>query len=250
MHPQEINYSVAYSFVDQTILTVRDPTRLGTVDIVGDFFNFRSGQFFEQIEKPKQYTILHDFIFNINSFSIQHYLNKIDEDMIVSEYGPILDGANIARPCWFNSGSIEEHMEELSNLLDEAAKLITEAAFQLLFADRTFLFEFNKFLQPFILQLQPEDDQCIESSGRVKRSYFPVWLKNAIFHRDKGRCQLCGCDLTNIMVPTGQRHIDHMVPLKASGTNDPTNFQLACETCNKSKGAKVIATNHLSYPYW
>lgn len=250
LNPQEINYSLAYSFANEVIETVRNPSRVGDSDIVGDFFNFRTALFFDQIGKPNQRTLLHEFIYNINNFGIQHYLTKIDSDMVITEYGPIVDGANIKRPVWFTPEMVEGHIGELSNILERAAQLITDAAFQLLFADRTFLFEFNKFLIPYISQLQPNESPYIISQGVVKRCYFPVWLKNAVFHRDKGRCQLCCLDLTNIMVPTGQRHIDHMVPLKASGTNDPTNFQLACESCNKSKGANVLATNHLTFTYW
>jgi 5-methylcytosine-specific restriction endonuclease McrA len=91
----------------------------------------------------------------------------------------------------------------------------------------------------------------VVSDGVIKReSYFPVWLKNAIFHRDKGYCQLCFKDLTNLLVSTDVRHIDHMVPLKAHGTNDPTNLQLTCEACNTSKGAKVLSKKHLTIPFW
>ncbi|MEM5529719.1 HNH endonuclease signature motif containing protein [Gammaproteobacteria bacterium AS21] len=250
MNPKEINYSSAYSFADAAISAVRNPSDIAPGDIIADFFEFRTNSFFEQIEKPQQYTLLHTFIYNINCFGIQHYLGKVDGEAIISDFGPILDGANIPRPVWFIPDEVESHINELRPLLDAATRLITEAVFQMLFANRTFLFEFNKFLSPFILGLQPHEHPCIIAPGVVKRAYFPVWLKNAIFHRDKGRCQLCGCDLTNIMVPTGKRHIDHMVPLRASGTNDPTNFQLTCESCNTSKGAKVLATNHLSYTYW
>ena len=32
-------------------------------------------------------------------------------------------------------------------------------------------------------------------------------------------------------------HVDHMVPLSRGGSNDKTNLQLLCKTCNCSKGA-------------
>lgn len=233
-----------------TVSTVRNPDQFTSGEIIADFFGFRGSEFFQQIEKPQQYTLLHVFIHSINGFGIQYYLGKIDGEMIVDDYGWILDGANIPRPSWFHSSSVTDHIDELRVILEEATSIITGAAFQLLFSDRTFLFEFGKFIQPFIQQLQPGEHPCVTAPGVVKRAYFPVWLKNAVFHRDKGRCQLCGCDLTNILVPTKERNIDHMVPLNASGTNDPTNFQLTCKSCNTSKGARVYATNHLSYPYW
>lgn len=250
MRTKQIDYSAAYSFADSAVSAVRNPSEIGTNDIVVDFFGYRSREFFDQIDKPQKYTLLHTFIHNVNSFGIQYYIGKVDGDIIVSDYGWLLDGASIPRPAWFTGNKVEKHIDELRGILENATTAITEAAFQLLFSDRTFLFEFSKFLQPFINQLHPGEHQCIINPGVVHRSYFPVWLKNAVFHRDKGRCQLCGCDLTNILVPTEARHIDHMVPLKASGTNDPTNFQLTCESCNTSKGARVHANSHLTYPYW
>jgi hypothetical protein len=249
--PKEINYSSAYSFADLVVSVVRNPSDLAPGDIIADFFDFRTREFFEQIKKPQKYTLLHTFIHSVNGFGIQHYVGKVDWDIIIDEYGPILDGANIPRPLWFTPNKVEGHVDDdLRPILESATSIITEAAFQLLFSDRTFLFEFSKFVRPFISQLQPGEHPCIIAPGVVERAYFPVWLRNAVFHRDKGRCQLCGCDLTNIMVPTKNRHIDHMVPLKAGGTNDPTNFQLTCESCNTSKGAQMHATNHLSYTFW
>jgi hypothetical protein len=250
LKPREINLSIAYSFADETVACVRDPSRVSSEDIVADFFDFRSDDFYLQTGKPQKYTLLHSFIFNINNFPIQHYLNKVDGEIIVSDFGPILDGANIARPIWFTDQNVCEHLKDLSELLEQATQVISEATFQLLFGDRTFLFEFNKFLQPYIRQLRPEESPIIKELGVIERAIFPTWLKDAVFHRDKGRCQLCGLDLTNIMVPTKQRNYDHMVPLKASGTNDPSNIQLTCESCNKSKGANVKATRHLTYAYW
>ncbi|MEW4477365.1 HNH endonuclease [Vibrio cholerae] len=250
MKPVCINYSAAYSFADEIIMTVRNPERLGSVDIVGDFLEFRTPMFFECISKPQKWTLLHQFIYNVNSFPIDHYVGKVDAECIIQDFGPLLDGAMIARPNWFNVCEVEEHIYELRGLLDSACKYIAEAAFQLLYPNRTFLFEFNMLLARYIAFLQPGEHPCIVATGKVSRCYFPVWLKNAVFLRDKGICQLCGCDLTNVLVPTEQRNIDHMVPLNSSGTNDPTNFQLTCESCNKSKGATVHAEPHLSFPFW
>ncbi len=35
-------------------------------------------------------------------------------------------------------------------------------------------------------------------------------------------------------------HLDHIVPLCRQGTHEPSNFALACATCNNSKGAKLL----------
>lgn len=34
-------------------------------------------------------------------------------------------------------------------------------------------------------------------------------------------------------------HVDHVHPLSLGGTNDPSNLQLLCPTCNRRKGAKT-----------
>lgn len=251
MKPREINYSEAYSSVSQVIKAIKNPESMQlNIETLGDFLEFREPDFYDQIAKPQKRTLLHNFIYNINNFDVQYYLRKIDAENIILEFGPLLDGANLTRPSWFNTSEIDEHIDDLSKILNRASDIITDASFLLLFADRTFLFEFNKFVSNYIQELEPSEHSCLNNDSIVKRVYFPVWLKNAIFHRDKGRCQLCSCDLTNLLVPTENRHLDHMVPLKAGGTNDPTNFQLTCESCNTSKGAKVLANNHLSFPWW
>ena len=49
----------------------------------------------------------------------------------------------------------------------------------------------------------------------------------------KGRCACCRDDLT----VTG-RHVDHVIPLAAGGSNNPDNIQLLCPTCNMQKNTK------------
>jgi len=46
------------------------------------------------------------------------------------------------------------------------------------------------------------------------------------------RCYLCGKSLKR------GYHIDHFIPIKLGGTNDPGNLRLACPKCNMSKSAK------------
>ena len=251
MNPRVIKFSEAYSFADATIRAVQNPASHGLdAGTLPDFFGFRTPLFFAQIAAPQRRTLLHEFIYEINGFPIQHYLGKVDGDIIIADFASVLDGAGMLRPAWFIESEVEKHLDELRTLLDTATQTIADAAFQLLFADRTFLFQFGLMIGRYVSQLQPGEHECVIRPGEIRRSYVPVWLKNAVFHRDKGRCQLCGCDLTNLLVPTDARHIDHMVPLAASGTNDPTDFQLTCEACNTSKGAQTLATEHLSYPFW
>lgn len=250
LEPIRLNYSAAYAFADHVISSVYEPSGHKEDGIVADFFAFGSKGFFRKVSKPQKETILHDFIFFINYESLERHLGKHDGEVIVNDYKWLLLGADIPVPSWFVEDEVEAHLPELGVLVEESAKKITASTFQLLFADRTFLFSFNKMVSYFVATLQPEDDSCIARPGVVHRSNVPTWLKNAVFHRDKGHCQICGENLTNCLVPARNLHYDHMVPLGAGGTNDPTNFQLTCGRCNTSKGAAVYAEDHLTFPYW
>ncbi|MDA1909452.1 HNH endonuclease [Bacillus cereus] len=43
--------------------------------------------------------------------------------------------------------------------------------------------------------------------------------------------------------------IDHIVPLNRMGNNDPTNFEILCQTCNISKGDRTTETNNGTIPF-
>lgn len=57
-------------------------------------------------------------------------------------------------------------------------------------------------------------------------------LRQKIFERDRYRCIACG-DHRNL-------ECDHIVPLADGGTNDASNLQTLCKTCNASKGTKSM----------
>lgn len=51
-----------------------------------------------------------------------------------------------------------------------------------------------------------------------------------IFALQKGKCAYCRTDLKRT-----KRHIDHITALVNGGSNDPSNIQLLCRSCNTSK---------------
>ena len=55
----------------------------------------------------------------------------------------------------------------------------------------------------------------------------------AILSAQGHRCAYCRDDLRKT-----KRHLDHIMPLARGGSNDPSNLQWLCATCNLSKGAK------------
>ena len=48
------------------------------------------------------------------------------------------------------------------------------------------------------------------------------------------RCYLCGK-----MIPKGERHVDHIVPLSKGGAHSASNLAVACASCNLKKHAKM-----------
>ena len=47
-------------------------------------------------------------------------------------------------------------------------------------------------------------------------------------------CYLCGK-----LIPLGERHVDHIVPLSKGGVHAAGNMAIACATCNLKKGSKL-----------
>jgi hypothetical protein len=58
-------------------------------------------------------------------------------------------------------------------------------------------------------------------------------LRLLILERDQYRCQRCGAGRED-----AQLEIDHVHPRSKGGTNDPSNLQVLCLTCNARKGAR------------
>ena len=62
-----------------------------------------------------------------------------------------------------------------------------------------------------------------------KREPIPPDLREQILRRANGRCENCG-------ESTKYLQIDHKVPVSRGGTNDPSNLQVLCPSCNAKKG--------------
>ncbi len=129
---------------------------------------------------------------------------------------------------------------------------ITYEVFHLLFANRGFLLDFNKSLSTYLRDkpnLIPHKYRT--NSGKVKRDkYFPVWVKKAIFYRDKAKCVFCFKDLSGLLCTDSIIHFDHIVPLNSWGVNDPCNLQLLCEECNLKKGGDKALTSSRYIEWW
>ena len=57
-------------------------------------------------------------------------------------------------------------------------------------------------------------------------------------------------NLSKIFQNGNNENYDHIIPLRQGGTNDPTNFQLMCEHCNKAKRDRSTSYRNVIWPYW
>lgn len=114
---------------------------------------------------------------------------------------------------------------------------IAEEMFYILFLNRKFLQHFNYYMSH-------------THEKKFARVYLPEWVKRAVFYRDRGRCVLCGKDLSGQLAILGEKgiHYDHIVSLDQGGLNDVTNIQLLCSKCNLSKG--TFCTTSSVYQNW
>jgi hypothetical protein len=218
--------------------------------------------------KPRKKTILHEYIEFIYFTMYEYTLNKHFPMEIINTFTNLLDFYNID---YSNLGKFEnvgkaddelspgefEKAEEYASKLfgffmEELGPVIIDDIFTVLYSNKLFLFEFNSQLRELILDLKVEDfPEYLKKDGVIKRcKYIPQWLKRGVFMRDKGRCQICGTDLTKILNLDNTENYDHIIPLEKGGNNDPINFQLTCEHCNKSKGDRSMEFNSLSNRYW
>jgi 5-methylcytosine-specific restriction enzyme A len=63
-----------------------------------------------------------------------------------------------------------------------------------------------------------------EKSPRIS---FPKEVREYVFQRDNHQCQSCG--------RSTKLAIDHIIPLAKGGSNDISNLQTLCTSCNSQK---------------
>jgi 5-methylcytosine-specific restriction endonuclease McrA len=87
---------------------------------------------------------------------------------------------------------------------------------------------------------------CSDRELKRHASFLTAFVEDVslefLFARDKGRCQLCGYELSmdtkrpDPRTPTR----DHIIPLSKGGTHERKNMQLACDVCNVRKSNRVV----------
>lgn len=226
-----------------------------------------ASNFEQQLLKPTKNSILHDYIEHfINGYFYFHISDAVHDDFCGEEIREWCNqySLDIKTPQQYYNEVGIEYSEEESDLFEynteyllgyaeeKLTPLIQIEVFNLLFSDRSFLIEFNKLIANRISQFTKiEFPDLLSRDGVVKRTtYWPAWLKRALFCREKGLCAICKADLSSIFHTTGKSTIDHMVPLNLGGTNDASNFQMLCEKCNLEKLGDKITTTNLHPTFW
>ena len=73
-------------------------------------------------------------------------------------------------------------------------------------------------------------ENCERLEGSARET-IPESVRLFVWRRDKGQCVQCGA--------RERLEFDHIIPVVAGGSNTERNVQLLCESCNRSKSAKV-----------
>ncbi len=64
-------------------------------------------------------------------------------------------------------------------------------------------------------------------SEKSQRISFPKEVREYVFDRDRRQCRSCG--------QSTKLSIDHIIPLASGGSNDISNLQTLCGSCNSQK---------------
>jgi 5-methylcytosine-specific restriction enzyme A len=74
----------------------------------------------------------------------------------------------------------------------------------------------------------------VEKMDATPRIRIPAEVRKYVFERDRYQCQSCGkTDLQTKLT------VDHIVALTLGGSNDISNLQTLCHSCNSRKNNKV-----------
>lgn len=241
------------------------------------FWNESKDELIEALIKPQKWTIVHywldfysDLLEEMNSvkknLDDKEYFDILKDTLIDTDFLPNIPepifndekDCSSLFPCEDINCTLCQRIvaweQHLYDNKDEINKRIVHSAFQIMFSNRRFMHDFNleisKCIQADIDYLTEKYPEVVDK-GKIKRcNYWPVWLKEALLYRDKGTCVLCRKNITGIYNISGELEVDHIIPLNLYGSNDSTNFQLLCKTCNASKQDFSSASNSINVPFW
>ncbi len=259
---RKANNYIAYNMASQLFMETDGINSFSPLE----WIEFENIDVVAKMIKPHKKTILHDYIESVYIMHDSYLIDKHFSKEVIEEMIQIFDSYE------YRSKRVQQLIDDYTELQDDNAdstefdelgykfqdelnstilKYIVEDIFTALYQNKKFLREFNILLSEHVKKLRLESySDRLKKDGVLKRAHIPKWLKNGVFLRDKGRCQLCGTDLTGLLSTDKKLHYDHIVPLELGGSNDPTNFQLTCSTCNLKKGFRSMNTNDIASLFW
>lgn len=247
---KEFHYSSTYELADLIDGSVKEGI---------SFWNYNEDYFINASCKFSKDTLLHLYIvitaLNYYTNYYRRYYRKYGEfdepEEHTEKWYKLFETYNIQFRK-FKSNSVkpflfwfEKNHDNFLQLFDRMA----EEVFYILFANRSFLLDFNNIVAQTVLDTE-YPAHLTTKKGTLKRTAIPQWVKKAVYHREKGRCVFCNCDLTGLINIYNNSNYDHIVPLDLYGANDPCNIQLSCESCNRSKTNKEGTTSNRYMPWW
>lgn len=219
------------------------------------YLNITEENLVETCAKPKRHTLLHTLIKTVCIDCLNYIMDADDleaSNMMKKWMDSLsVDYTDISEPNTDDYCEWKKHADLIQDrFCEKALDIIANATFVLLFNNKDFLFQFNKKITMQIQQLKKQDyPDYLKEDGKLLRTDPPTWLKDGVFYRDRGRCQECGTDLSRIFRNGEAANYDHIIPVNKGGSNDPTNFQLMCEHCNKSKSDRSTSFRNVVYPF-
>lgn len=237
-----------YQFTDiYTLLSLVDRA----VDYGEEFWNFDEEYFINSSTNFSKDTLLHQYIvitaFNYHLGYFRKNSDLVDEETL--KYWLSLFEDYKVNPPSLKIEESEEWLEKNTNEFINLFDCMADEAFQILFLNRNFLIKFNQLVTETVKSIK-YPSESLTNKETIKRKSIPQWVKNSIYHRDKGRCVFCNTDLTGLVNTLTSKNFDHIVPLDLYGVNDPCNIQLTCERCNKSKSNREASTSSKYQSWW
>jgi hypothetical protein len=218
------------------------------------FYNFDEDFFIEASLKFSKETLLHQYIFvcllNYHRQDFRANGDLFDEDTY--DYWENLFFSykvDMKLPEFSDEYLAFDWINDNQDVFESLFEKITDEVFFILFSNRELLLNFN-LLTALEVKEVVYPDSALTENGTIKRCRLPAWVKQAVFHRDKGRCVFCNTDLTGIVNTLIVKNFDHILPLDLFGANDVSNMQLTCEKCNKKKSNSQAKTGKKYQPWW
>jgi len=191
--------------------------------------------FISKASNPSKHTLLHKFIESYVLAEYQYGARKYEEAYPPTIYR-LLKEYNVQYKEIPFTGRDSNYI--LYNMAFPVIRPLAHNVFCILFENRELMRDFSRLVASLSSALFP------------RTNYWPTWLESALINRERGRCAICQCDLTGTIAVDKKIHIDHIIPISVYGTNDPTNLQVLCDSCNLEKGNRNDNTSAVRHVPW